>query len=202
MAALESVSMTSASNNGSVRSSVSPLTEKSRKSSTGSNENLSEPAILVDGNPATSRAAIGRISFVFIAYCISETRHSSIHYWRSVGNWALFEACVRGNRWRKKRTMGALIIVYLSIAALALSVYHSYRVLQRGQEPSAMVNAIQAGRREKRLLLAALLSALVYGSGVLLASLVREGVSFYIVLTPLVYLVVWAMPRLFLERLD
>lgn len=98
--------------------------------------------------------------------------------------------------------MGALLIVYMSVAALALSFYHSYRVIQRGQEPAATVNAIQAGRREKRLLLMALLLALVYGAGVLLATLVMDGMSFYIVLTPLVYLVVWALPRLFLERLD
>lgn len=98
--------------------------------------------------------------------------------------------------------MGALLIVYMSVAALALSLYHSYRVIQRGQEPSATVNAIQAGRREKRLLLAALLLAFIYGAGVLLATLARDGMSFFIVLTPLVYLVVWALPRLFLQRLD
>lgn len=95
-----------------------------------------------------------------------------------------------------------MLIVYLTVLAIGLSVYHSYRVIQRGAEGAATVNAIQAARREKRLVLWAFAAALVYGIVLLFVAPFREGVAVYVVLTPFVYLLVWSFPRLVLRNLD
>ena len=102
----------------------------------------------------------------------------------------------------QKQGMVTLGIVYLTLLALGLSLYHSYRAIQRGAAAAATVNAIQAGLREKRLLLWALASALVYGGILLVVASVREGLAVYVVLTPFVYLLAWAVPRLFLKTLE
>lgn len=98
--------------------------------------------------------------------------------------------------------MVSLVIVYLTLIAIGLSLFHSYRVIQRGAEAAATVNAIQAGLREKRLLLWALVAALSYGGILLVVAGWREGFAVYVVLTPFVYLLAWALPRLFLRGLE
>jgi predicted membrane protein len=98
--------------------------------------------------------------------------------------------------------MAFLLIAYLTLLAIGLSLYHSYRVITKAAAGAATVNAIQAGVREKRLLLWALAAAACYGVGLYVITFFREGLSVYVVLTPLVYLVVWALPRLFLQRLE
>jgi uncharacterized membrane protein YhdT len=98
--------------------------------------------------------------------------------------------------------MAVLLPFYLVLLAVGLSLFHSYRIIQRGYMVNATVNAVQLGRREKKLLLWALGSSVVYAVGVLLMTFLREDTSVYIVLTPIWYLLVWSVPRLFLERLD
>lgn len=95
-----------------------------------------------------------------------------------------------------------MLVIYLLFAGIGLSIWHSYRSMRRARRPGATVNEILEGRREKGLLLLGLSVAAAYALCILFISIFWPGLAFWIVLTPLIYLVAWSIPRLFLNDSD
>lgn len=92
-----------------------------------------------------------------------------------------------------------MIVIYLLLAGIGLSFWHSYRLIQLGKQPGATVNAMIDGRREKGLLIFGIALAAAYALTVLFLSIFWHELSVWIVLTPFIYLVAWSVPRLFIS---
>jgi hypothetical protein len=92
-----------------------------------------------------------------------------------------------------------MIVIYLILAGIGLSFWHSYRLIRTGKQPGATVNAIMDGRREKGLLIFGIAFAAAFALTVLFLSIFWNNLSFWIVLTPFIYLVAWSLPRLFIS---
>jgi len=95
-----------------------------------------------------------------------------------------------------------MLAIYLLLAGLGLSFWHSYRSIKRAQVPGVPVNVILAGRREKGLLMLGGSAALAYGLTIVFLSIFWGFLTPWIVLVPFVYLLAWSVPRLFLPSLD
>lgn len=95
-----------------------------------------------------------------------------------------------------------MLVIYLLIGGIALSFWHSYRLIRIGRQPGAPVNAILAGRREKGLLMLGGSVALAWVLPILFLSIFWNSLTAWIVLTPFLYLLAWAVPRLFLPSID
>jgi hypothetical protein len=91
-----------------------------------------------------------------------------------------------------------MIVIYLLLAGIGLSFWHSYRLIRLSRQPGATVNAMLDGRREKGLLIFGIAFSAAYALTVLFLSIFWNGLSFWIVLTPFIYLVAWSLPRLFI----
>ncbi|MGC9452325.1 MAG: hypothetical protein ACP5I4_12860 [Oceanipulchritudo sp.] len=89
-----------------------------------------------------------------------------------------------------------MIVFYLMLAAIGLSLYHSYRIIRRGAHSGALVDHMLEARREKRVLLLSAGIAAVYLVLILTFSLLQMVAPAWVVLTPFVYLVAWSLPRL------
>lgn len=95
-----------------------------------------------------------------------------------------------------------MLVIFLLLGGIGLSVGHSIRSMRRGRQPGATVNAILEGRREKGLLILAIAVAAAYALTILFLSIFWTTFSAWIVLTPLLYLLSWSLPRLFLKGVD
>ncbi|MFO7724986.1 MAG: hypothetical protein R6V45_05495 [Oceanipulchritudo sp.] len=94
-----------------------------------------------------------------------------------------------------------LLVIYLLLAAIGLSFWHSYRVIRISKEPGASVNAILQARREKGLLLVGGSVAFAYSLTILFFSIFWGMLTPLVILTPFLYLAGWSLPRLFLHSI-
>ena len=93
-----------------------------------------------------------------------------------------------------------MLVIYLLFGGNAMSIWYSIRVIRRGREPGATVNAILDGRREKGLLILAISVAVAYALTIVFFSIFWHSVSAWIVLAPILYVVSWSLPRRFLRN--
>lgn len=93
-----------------------------------------------------------------------------------------------------------MLVIYLLLGCLALSFWHSYRLMRLAKQPGATVNAILDGRRERVLLIFAAAVASLYVLTILFLTIFWGGLTAWFLLTPFLYLVAWSLPRPFLPR--
>lgn len=91
-----------------------------------------------------------------------------------------------------------MFVIYLVLGSLLASIWLSYRVIAHGHRQGGTVDDLLAAKREKTLLLIAITSAFGYGLLVFVLDLLMsdQRLAPYVVLSPIVYLVLWLLLRL------
>lgn len=92
-----------------------------------------------------------------------------------------------------------LWVIALVFGGIGWSFWHSYRCMRLANQPGATVNEILAGRREKGLLLVGGALAFAYSLTILFLSIFWGTLTAWIFFTPVLYLLGWSLPRLFLR---